>query len=116
MYRLRITTGGLAFWREASGLPLCQSARYPEYHRDRTARPGVRAARPAARGRASLDAPRPSHRRRWGRVTRLERLSAQRVERVHHWWVMHHPAGLPFCVLPGPPAMLTDHNAHRWGW
>jgi hypothetical protein len=47
-------------------------------------------------------------------VTRLERLGAQRVERVHHWWVMHDPAGLPFCVLPGPPAMLTDHNAHRW--
>ena len=37
-----------------------------------------------------------------------------RVERVRHWWVMHDPAGLPFCVLPGPPAMLTDHNAHRW--
>ena len=37
-----------------------------------------------------------------------------RVERVHHWWVVHYPVGLPFCVLPCPAAMLTDHNAHRW--
>jgi glyoxalase superfamily protein len=47
-------------------------------------------------------------------VTRLERLGTQRVERVHHWWVMHDPAGSPFCVLPGPPAMLTGHNALCW--
>jgi len=40
---------GLVFWQKASGLPLCQSAGYPEYQRDRTAQPGVRPARPAAR-------------------------------------------------------------------
>jgi hypothetical protein len=47
-------------------------------------------------------------------VARLEALGAQRVRRVHHWWVMRDPAGLPFCVLPEPPGALDATNARRW--
>ena len=47
-------------------------------------------------------------------VDRLERLGAERVQRVHSWWVMRDPAGLLFCVLPDPAGTLNDRNAHRW--
>jgi hypothetical protein len=47
-------------------------------------------------------------------VARLEQLGARRVEKVHSWWVMRDPAGLPFCVLPTEPGSLTDDNAQRW--
>jgi hypothetical protein len=47
-------------------------------------------------------------------VARLERLGAQRVERVRSWQVMRDPAGLLFCVLPDPPGTLHEGNAHRW--
>jgi hypothetical protein len=48
-------------------------------------------------------------------VARLERLGAERVRYVHHWWVLRDPAGLLFCVLPAEPGSLSDANAHRWG-
>ena len=47
-------------------------------------------------------------------VNRLERLGAERVQRVHSWWVMRDPAGLLFCVIPDPVGTLNDRNAHRW--
>lgn len=47
-------------------------------------------------------------------VERLERLGAKRVQRAHSWWVMRDPAGLPFCVIPGPGGTLNAGNAHRW--
>jgi hypothetical protein len=47
-------------------------------------------------------------------VDRLERLGAERVQRVHSWWVMRDPAGLLFCVIPDPVGTLNDRNAHRW--
>jgi hypothetical protein len=47
-------------------------------------------------------------------VARLEALGAARVRRVHRWWVMRDPAGLPFCVLPEPPGSLNEQNARRW--
>jgi hypothetical protein len=47
-------------------------------------------------------------------VDRLERLGAERVQRVHSWWVMRDPAGLVFCVIPDPAGTLDDRNAHRW--
>jgi len=47
-------------------------------------------------------------------VSRLERLGAERVERVASWWVLRDPAGLLFCVLPMRPGQLTDDNAQRW--
>jgi hypothetical protein len=47
-------------------------------------------------------------------VARLERLGADRVQKVQAWWVMRDPAGLPFCVLPVSPGSLNDENAQRW--
>jgi Glyoxalase-like domain len=47
-------------------------------------------------------------------VDRLERLGAERVQRVHSWWVMRDPAGLLFCVIPDPIGTLDERNAHRW--
>jgi hypothetical protein len=47
-------------------------------------------------------------------VARLEHLGARRVQRVDSWQVMRDPAGLLFCVLPGPPGTLHEGNAHRW--
>jgi hypothetical protein len=32
-------------------------------------------------------------------VRRLEALGASRVRQVEHWWVLHDPAGLVFCVV-----------------
>jgi hypothetical protein len=32
-------------------------------------------------------------------VVRLERLGAQRVQKLKTWWVMRDPAGLVFCVV-----------------
>jgi hypothetical protein len=47
-------------------------------------------------------------------VARLERLGAERVQRVATWWVMRDPAGLVFCVLPASAGSLNDDNAQRW--
>ena len=47
-------------------------------------------------------------------VARLERLGAERVQKVQTWWVMRDPAGLLFCVLPMSPGSLNDENAQRW--
>jgi len=46
-------------------------------------------------------------------VARLERLGAERVQKVQIWWVMRDPAGLLFCVLPVSPGSLNDENAQR---
>jgi hypothetical protein len=32
-------------------------------------------------------------------VVRLEKLGAQRVQRVRTWWIMRDPAGVVFCVV-----------------
>ena len=47
-------------------------------------------------------------------VARLERLGADRVQKVQTWWVMRDPAGLLFCVLPVSPGSLNEENAQRW--
>ena len=47
-------------------------------------------------------------------VARLERLGAERVRRVHGWWIMRDPAGLLFCVIPDTSGSLNDGNAQRW--
>jgi Glyoxalase-like domain len=44
-------------------------------------------------------------------VARLERLGAERVQKVQTWWVMRDPAGLLFCVLLMSPGSLNDENA-----
>jgi hypothetical protein len=104
----------LAFWQAASGLPLDQGPRYPEYHGSEL--PGQDFALLVQRlgegpARVHVDIHTDDLE---AEVARLERLGARRVERVHHWWVMRDPAGLLFCVLPDPPGTLTDANARRW--
>ena len=104
----------LAFWQAASGLPLEQGARYPEYHGSEL--PGQDFALLVQRlgegpARVHVDIHTDDLE---AEVARLERLGARRVECVHHWWVMRDPAGLLFCVLPDPPGTLTDANARRW--
>ena len=47
-------------------------------------------------------------------VARLERLGAERVQKVQAWWVMRDPAGLLFCVLPVSRGSLNDEIAQRW--
>ena len=47
-------------------------------------------------------------------VARLERLGAERVQKVQTWQVMRDPAGLLFCVIPEPPGSLDEGNAQRW--
>jgi hypothetical protein len=47
-------------------------------------------------------------------VARLERIGAERVQKVQAWWVMRDRAGLLFCVLPIGPGSLNDENAQRW--
>lgn len=47
-------------------------------------------------------------------VARVERLGAERVQKVKIWWVMRDPAGLLFCLLPMSPGSGNDENARRW--
>lgn len=47
-------------------------------------------------------------------VARVERLGAERVQKVKTWWVMRDPVGLLFCLLPMSPGSLNDENARRW--
>jgi Glyoxalase-like domain len=104
----------LAFWRGASGQPLDELASHPEYHGS-----GLHGQDLAllvqrlgeGQARMHIDIHTDDLE---AEVARLERLGAQRVEQVAHWWVMRDPAGLPFCVLPDPPGTLTEDNAQRW--
>jgi hypothetical protein len=104
----------LAFWSGVSGGSLTQSERYPEYHggaipgqdigvlvqrlEDGTSRIHVDIHS------TDVDA----------EVARLEQLGATRIRQVQGWWIMHDPAGLPFCVVPDGPERLNDNNALRW--
>jgi hypothetical protein len=49
-------------------------------------------------------------------VARLERIGAERVQKVPTWWVMRDPAGLLLCVLPMSPGLVNDENTRRWEW
>ena len=40
-------------------------------------------------------------------MARLERLGAQRLQKVQTWQVMRDPAGLLLCVLPMGPGSLN---------
>jgi hypothetical protein len=46
-------------------------------------------------------------------ATRLERLGARRVEKVHTWWVMEAPSGHRFCVVR---MQRTPPGPHLNGW
>jgi hypothetical protein len=47
-------------------------------------------------------------------VARLERLGAERLDRLPHWQVMRSPAGLRFCVVTGSRADLDAAGAVVW--
>lgn len=104
----------LAFWQEATGAPLAQSARFPEYHS--AALPGSGFGLLVQRlgdgpGRIHLDIHTDDLA---AEVARLARLGAQPLERLEFWQVMRDPAGLVFCVVEEPPGELAEANAHRW--
>lgn len=104
----------LEFWQAATGQPLSPNQRYPEYHgailegRDF----GMLVQRlDEGSSRVHLDVHTDDLEEE---VARLERLGAERVRFVHRWWIMRDPAGLLFCVIPGPRGSLDDSNAQRW--
>ena len=104
----------LAFWQEATGQPLAENDRYPEYHGAVLPRQefGLLIQRLGdGSARVHLDVHTDDLE---AEVARLEGLGAERVARVNSWWVMRDPAGLPFCVIPQPPGSLDDRNAQRW--
>jgi Glyoxalase-like domain len=103
----------LEFWRSASGEPLPRLD-YPEYHGSRLGQQhfalliqhlgeGV--------SRIHLDLYSDDVE---AEVARLERLGAERVEKLNPWQVMRDPAGLLFCVVPAPPGSLTEDNSRAW--
>ena len=103
----------LLFWQGAVGEPLLRFD-YPEYHG--AALHGQdfwllmqRLGEGAARVHLDIHTDDLA-----AEVARLEHLGAERVQRVHSWWVMRDPAGLLFCVIPNPVGTLTERNAHRW--
>jgi predicted enzyme related to lactoylglutathione lyase len=104
----------LAFWSAASGQQLAQGDFYPEYHG--AALHGQDFGLLVQRlghgpGRIHIDIHTDDLD---AEVARLEKLGAERVQQVHHWWVLRDPAGLLFCVVPEPAGSLDDGNAQRW--
>ena len=89
----------LAFWNAATGRPLAQFDRHPEYHG---------AALHSQEfwllihrledgpGRVHIDIHTDDLA---AEVARLEGLGAERVQQVHSWQVMRDTAGLLFCVI-----------------
>lgn len=104
----------LAFWSAAAGQPLTQSDRYPEYHGAALGDQefGLLIQRLAdGPARVHIDIHTDDLA---AEVARLEELGAERVQQVHSWWILRDPAGLLFCVIPGPAGSPGDSNAHRW--
>jgi Glyoxalase-like domain len=104
----------LAFWSAATGQPLTQSDRYPEYHGAALGDQEFglliqRLGNGPARVHIDIHTDDLA-----AEVTRLEELGAERVQQVHSWWVLRDPAGLLFCVIPEPVGSLDDGNANRW--
>jgi predicted enzyme related to lactoylglutathione lyase len=104
----------LAFWSAATGEPLAQFDRYPEYHG--ATLPGQELGLLIQRlgdgpGRVHIDIHTDDLA---AEIARLEKLGAEVVQQAHSWWVMRDPAGLVFCVIPERPGTLDDSNAQRW--
>ena len=103
----------VGFWQAATGQTLTRSTRHPEYHG--ATLPGgfgmLVQRLEAGPARVHLDIHTDDLE---AEVARLEWLGAERVRRVHRWWIMRDPAGLLFCVIPDPPGSLDDGNAQRW--
>jgi predicted enzyme related to lactoylglutathione lyase len=105
----------LAFWQAALGQELTRIERHPEFHGaflPRQQQVGLLVQRlGSGQARVHLDFHTDDAE---AEVARLERLGAQREQRVHDWYVMRDPAGMLFCVVPEKPGSLDDDNAHRW--
>src|ERR1700722_6265450 len=104
----------LAFWKGASGLPLRQGTRYPEYHG--TELPGQefelliqRLGDGPARVHVDIHTDDVE-----AEVARLEALGAERVRGAGHWVILRDPAGLLFCVVPEPADSFDRTGAQRW--
>jgi len=105
----------LAFWQGATGEPLEQFERHPEYHGAALHGHGfwllIQRLEEGAAG-VHLDIHTDDLA---AEVARLEQLGARRVQELPFWQVLRDPAGLLFCVIPEPPGSLNDDNAKRWG-
>jgi Glyoxalase-like domain len=104
----------LAFWQAASGEPLGQIERHPEYHGSglHGQEFGLFVQRlDDGQSRMHIDIHTDDLA---AEVARLEALGAVRVAQEGFWWVLRDPAGLLFCVIPEPPGSLGDANAQRW--
>jgi hypothetical protein len=104
----------LAFWSAATGQPLAQFDRHPEYHGA-----GLHGQDlwlliqrlDEGQGRVHIDIHTDDP---IAEMARLEKLGAELVEQAHSWWVMRDPAGLLFCIIPERPGTLNDSNAQCW--
>jgi len=106
--------GEMAFWSAATGQTRARLGRHPEYHRIKL--PGQDVGLLIQQlgdglSRVHLDIHTDDLD---AEVSRLERLGAERIKKVHDWWIMRDPAGLLFCVVPRPPESFNDTNAHQW--
>jgi len=104
----------LAFWQAATGRTMTQNERHPEYHWAASPEKGLAflvQRLDDGEARVHLDIHTTDLE---AEVVRLEQLGATRVRHVNDWWVMHDPAGLPFCVIPDRRGTLNDDNAQRW--
>lgn len=104
----------LAFWSAATGQPLAQFDRHPEYHG--AALHGqdlwlLIQRLDEGQGRVHIDIHTDDPA---AEMARLEQLGAELVQQAHSWWVMRDPAGLLFCIIPERPGTLDDRNAQRW--
>ncbi len=104
----------VAFWSGATGHPMARSDRYPEYHWGELPGQDIgilvqRLDEGASRVHVDIHTTDVD-----AEVARLEQLGATRIRQVHSWWIMHDPAGLPFCVIPDSAERLTEDNATRW--
>jgi predicted enzyme related to lactoylglutathione lyase len=104
----------VAFWREATGQPMEQVARHPEYNWGQLHGQefGILVQRlGSGPARIHLDIHTDDLA---AEVARLEGLGARVVDSSHDWWILRDPAGLLFCVVPEPAGGLTLDNAQRW--
>ena len=104
----------LAFWSAATGQPLAQFDRHPEYHG--AALHGqdlwlLIQRLDEGQGRVHIDIHTDDPA---AEMARLEQLGAELVQQAHSWRVMRDPAGLLFCIIPERPGTLDDSNARRW--
>lgn len=102
----------VAFWSGATGKDLVRLS-HPEYHGARLTPTLVLLIQELGEGAPrvhvdihtdDVDA----------EVARLTALGATQVDRLPEWAVMRDPAGLPFCVVTGPPGELDAGPAITW--